>query len=306
MAQVASLFRADISETKVFLINLSNSGFMTYNYDKDVVVIKPRMHHYVLARSKKTDYDILQFESTIEGLPNAKLNLLNWDMDMNGVGRVFLSDSQNVVVFPYEQQLTLKRNRDFHFNGKVIGGRLDFFGEDFYFSYDDFKINLNKIDSLRLKVPDGPMNENGVQALRPVKTVLRDLKGELLVDRPDNKSGLTDHPRYPVFNSTDDSFVYYDKRSIQDGVYDKEKFYMHLEPFSIDSLENFTKEGLEFKGEFVSAGIFPDFKETLRLQPDFSLGFVRDAPAEGFPMYGDKGNYKATIMLSHEGLRGDG
>ncbi|MDC0303883.1 hypothetical protein OAL15_02615 [Flavobacteriales bacterium] len=306
VAQVARLFRADISETKIFLINLSNSGFMTYNYDKEMVVLKPRLEHYVLSRSKKTDYDILQFESTIEGLPNAKINLLNWDMDLNGVGRVFLSDSQNVVVFPYEQQLTLKNNRDFQFDGKVVGGRLDFFGHDFYFSYDDFKIQLNAIDSLRLKVPDGKANENGRQKLRVVKTVLRDLTGELLVDRRDNKSGLVEHSRYPVFNSTDDSFVYYNKRSIQDGVYRKEDFYMHLTPFSVDSLDTFTKEGLEFAGTFVSAGIFPDFEETLRLQPDFSLGFVRKTPQEGYAMYGGKGNYNATIKLSHEGLRGDG
>lgn len=304
--QVARIFRADISDTKIFLMNLSNSGFMSYDYDKETITIKPRLHHYVLSRSKKTDYDILQFESTIEGVANAKLNLLNWDLDMNGVGRIFLSDSQNVVIFPYEQELTLKKNRDFAFDGKVIGGRLDFFGHDFYFSFDDFKIQLNKIDSLRLKVPDGMPDDQGRRKLRAVKTVLRDLTGELLVDRPDNKSGLVDHSRYPVFNSTDDSFVYYNKRSIQDGVYDKEKFYMHLKPFSIDSLENFTKEGLQFQGEFVSAGIFPDFEETLTLQPDFSLGFVRETPEGGYPMYGGKGNYKATIKLSHDGLRGDG
>jgi hypothetical protein len=304
--QVAKLFRADISGTKVFLMNLSNAGFMTYNYDKDRIIIKPRLHHYVLARSKKTDYDILQFESTIEGLPNAKLNLLNWDMDMNGVGRIFLSDSQNVVIFPYEQELTLKNNRDFTFDGRVIGGRLTFFGRDFNFKFDDFKIDLNTIDSLRLKVPVGEPDDRGRQPLRAVRTVLRDLKGELLVDRPDNKSGLVDHPRYPVFNSLDDSFVYYDKRSIQDGTYKKEDFYMHLKPFSIDSLDNFTKEGLRFGGTFVSAGIFPDFEETLTLQPDFSLGFVRETPPEGLDMFDGKGKYNATIKLSHDGLRGDG
>lgn len=304
--QVARLFRADISETKVFMINLANAGFMTYNADKQTVVLKSRLEHYVLSRSKKTDYDILQFESTIDGLPNAKLNLLNWDMDLNGVGRVFLSDSQDVVVFPYEQELTLKKNRDFLFNGKVKGGRLDFFGSEFFFSYDDFKISLNKIDSLRLKVPDGQPDDRGRQRLRAVKTVLRDLTGELLIDRPDNKSGLVDHSRYPVFNSTDDSFVYYDKRSIQDGVYKKDEFYMHLKPFSIDSLENFTKEGLAFDGNFVSGGIFPDFEETLTLQPDFSLGFVRETPPEGLDMFNGKGKYTATIKLSHDGLRGDG
>lgn len=304
--EAASLFKADLSDTKVFLINLANGGYMDYDYDRNIVNVKPKLHHYVLSRSKKSDYDVLQFESVIKGLPNGKLNLLNWDLGLNGVGRIFLSDSQNVVIYPYDQELIVKANRDFEFDGKVIAGRLDFFGKEFYFHYDDFKIDLTKVDSLRLSVPDGPMDDNGRQKLRKVKTLLRDLKGELLVDRHDNKSGLKDHPRYPVFNSLEESFVYYDSRSIQDGAYKKEEFYMHLQPFTIDSLENFTKEGLEFDGEFVSGGIFPDFKETLRLQPDFSLGFVRETPAEGYPVFAGKGNYKATIKLSHEGLRGDG
>ena len=81
---------------------------------------------------------------------------------------------------------------------------------------------------------------------------------------------------------------------------------MHLEPFSIDSLDNFSKEGLEFEGEFVSAGIFPTFNETLRLQPDFSLGFIRETPPEGYDIYGDKGKFTSTIDLSNQGLRGDG
>ena len=306
LSEAASIFKADLSDTKVFLINLANGGYLDYNYDKNEADVKPKLHHYVLSKSKKTDYDVLQFESQINGLPNGKLNLLNWDLDLNGVGRIFLSDSQNVVIYPYDQELTVKKNRDFAFDGKVLAGRLDFYGKEFFFHYDEFKIDLTKVDSLRLSVPDGPMDDEGRQKLRKVKTLLRDLKGELMVDRPDNKSGLKDHPRYPVFNSLEDSYVYYDSRSIQDGAYKKEDFYMHLTPFSIDSLDNFTKQGLEFAGEFVSGGIFPNFQETLRLQPDFSLGFVRETPAEGYPVFAGKGNYKATINMSHEGLKGDG
>ncbi len=304
--EAAGVLRADLTDTKVFLINLANAGYMDYNYDKDEVDVKPKLHHYVLSKSKKTDYDVLQFESVIKGMPNGKLNLLNWDLDLNGVGRIFLSDSQNVTIFPYDQELTVKKNRDFAFDGKILAGRLDFYGKQFYFHYDEFKIDLKQVDSLRLSVPDGPMDDFGKQKLKKVKTLLRDLNGELLVDRQDNKSGVKDHPRYPVFNSLEDSYVYYDSRSIQDGAYKKEDFYMHLVPFTIDSLDNFTKEGLEFAGEFVSGGIFPNFQETLRLQPDFSLGFVRETPAEGYPVFAGKGNYKATINMSHEGLRGDG
>ena len=56
----------------------------------------------------------------------------------------------------------------------------------------------------------------------------------------------------------------------------------HLQPFEIDSLENFTGKGLRFAGTFESAGIFPIFDDTLRLQKDYSLGFKRQTPKDGF------------------------
>jgi hypothetical protein len=306
VSDVARHFKSDISTMKIFLMNMSNSGFMTYDYDEHKITVKPKLIHYVVSRAGRKDYDAIQFNSVIKGLPNARLELDSFHLQLNGVGRIFMSDSQNVIIFPYEQRITVKKNRNFDFAGKIKAGRLDFFGKDFSFDYDQFKFNLNQIDSLRLKVPDGEPDDRGRVKLKPVKTVLRDMKGDLLIDRPDNKSGLVDHPRYPVFNSKEDSYVYYNSRGIQNGAYKKEEFYMHLEPFSIDSLDNFTKEGLEFKGEFISAGIFPTFDETLRLQPDFSLGFVRETPPDGYEAYGGKGKFTSTINLSNQGLRGDG
>ena len=306
VSDAARYFRTDESNMKVFLMNLSNSGFMTYDYDEHKITVKPKLIHYVVSRAQRKDYDAIQFNSVIKGLPNARLELDSFHLQLQGVGRIFMSDSQNVIIYPYEQRVTLKKNRNFDFAGKIKAGRLDFFGKEFSFDYDQFKIDLDQIDSLRLKVPDGEPDEQGRVRLKPVKTVLRDMKGDLLIDRHDNKSGLVDHPRYPVFNSKEDSYVYYDSRGIQDGAYKKEDFYMHLEPFSIDSLDNFTKEGLAFDGEFVSAGIFPQFNETLKLQPDFSLGFVRETPPDGYDTYGGKGKFTSTIALSNEGLRGDG
>ncbi len=303
---MAGYLKADESDVKIMLINMANAGLMHYNFDNNTVTIKQRLVDYVLNKSKQKDYDAIQYSSTIKNVPNAKLNLLNWDMDMDGVSRVFLSDSQQVVIYPREQHLTVKKNRDFHFDGRVLAGQLDMYGKNFDFRYDAFKVDMEKIDSLRMKVPDGVPDESGRQPMKKVKTLLRDLKGEVLVDRPDNKSSLKGTPRYPVFNSLERSFVYYDGRDIQDGAYKKETFYFHLQPFTIDSAENFTKEGIAFEGDFISAGIFPEFKETLKLQPDFSLGFVRKTPEGGFPVFGGKGQYHATISMSHEGLKGDG
>ena len=200
----------------------------------------------------------------------------------------------------------MQKNRDFLFDGKVVAGRFDVFGNDFAFHYDDFKLDLVDVDSLRIKVPDGEPDEQGRQKMTRIKTVLQDIKGEVLIDHHNNKSGLQDFPKYPVFNSLEDSYVYYDRRSIQQGVYNKEDFYFHSKPFTIDSLDNFEVSGLEFEGDFVSAGIFPDFDEKLTVQEDFSLGFKRETPADGYPIYDGKGTYYENIQLSHEGLRGKG
>ncbi|MEX2380263.1 MAG: hypothetical protein WD530_05940, partial [Vicingaceae bacterium] len=106
--------------------------------------------------------------------------------------------------------------------------------------------------------------------------------------------------------SKNESYVYYDKKEVLGGVYDRNRFYFQLEPFTIDSLDNFTNEQLRFKGSFNSADIFPEFEEVLTLQEDFSLGFKRSTPPDGFPTYKGKGRFYNDIQLSHEGLRGDG
>jgi hypothetical protein len=288
------------------LIHLAILGFITYDIEKDEVHLNDKLFTYIGARAGKVDYDVIQFPSVIRGGNNASINLLNYDMTLYGVSQVAMSDSQNVVVFPTEKTVVLKRNRDFTFGGVVHAGRFDFFGKEFTFDYDKFIVDLKNVDSLRITVRSIVADAYGEFPNVKVKTVIEKINGSLEIDNPANKSGRKAFPNYPIFNSFKDSYTYYDKKSIQNGKYPKDKFYFHLEPFTIDSLDNFTNAGLNFKGEMVSAGIFPTFKETLKLQPDYSLGFVSQTPAAGYPMYGDKGNYTATIDLSNRGLRGDG
>lgn len=306
VVDLAGWFRLDQTNVRQMLMGFSTMGFLLFDVENDRVVIKDRLYDYVNAKSGKTDYDVLQFNSIINKYDNATLSLLNFDLLIRGVAQIFLSDSQDVYIFPKEQEVTVQKNRDFFFDGKVVAGRFDVFGNDFSFHYDDFKLDLKDVDSLRIKVPVGEPDEQGRQQMTRIKTVLQDIKGEVLIDHHNNKSGLQDFPKYPVFNSLDDSYVYYNRRSIQQGVYNKENFYFHLKPFTIDSLDNFAVSGLEFEGDFVSAGIFPDFDETLKVQEDFSLGFKRETPPDGYPIYGGKGKYYDNIQLSHEGLRGKG
>ncbi|MBL7883205.1 MAG: hypothetical protein JNL69_04005, partial [Bacteroidia bacterium] len=288
------------------LVRLSAMGFITYDFDDDNVHVNDKLAVYIAARAGKLDYDVIQFPSVVRGKDNANINLLNYDMTIYGVKQIYMSDSQNVVIYPAEQKILLKKNRDFVFQGIVHAGRFDFFGKEFSFNYDKFLIDLKNVDSLRMMVKSKEPDAYGEYPLVKVKTVIEHINGDLEIDHPANKSGRKPFPKYPIFNSYKDSYAYYNKKQIQNGKYPKDKFYFHLEPFTIDSLDNFTNEGLNFKGEMITAGIFPTFKESLTLQSDYSLGFITQAPPSGYPMYGGKGTYNSAIKLSHQGLRGDG
>jgi hypothetical protein len=304
---LAKSMRMSEYEVRQMLITLSNEGYVIYDATDDKALLKDKLNYYLLANSGKTDYDIIEFESLIRGKSNATVNLLNFETTVRGVSRIILSDSQNVVIYPKDQEIVLQKNRDFIFSGKVKAGRFEFYGKEFKFEYDNFKINLNNVDSLQLTVEEDSIDiETGQKKLKKVKSVLEHITGDLIVDFPGNKSGLVDYPQYPIFNSQKDSYVYYDKPSIWEGAYKREEFYFHLDPFTIDSLDNFSKAGVQFGGEFVSAGIFPDFRDSLALQPDFSLGLTRTTDASGLPAYGGKGTYTNFISLSNQGLEGKG
>lgn len=319
---VASAFGTSVAEIKPLLLQLASMGLLIYDITNNQIVVTDRLFHYINAKSKQVnaktgqidmrssqeDYDVLEFNSIISGLPNATLSLLNWDLQLRGVSQIFLSDSQNVFIYPHEQEVVLKKNRGFTFGGKIRAGRCDFYGKEFEFDYKLFKIKLTNVDSLRFSVPigGGETDEYGNPQLTLIKSVVEHVNGELFIDHPYNKSGIANFSEYPILKSTDDSYVYYDKRGKYPRSYTRDKFKFHLQPFEIDSIDNFSASGLAFKGTFSSGNIFPEFDETLKVQQDYSLGFIRDAPTEGYPTYGGKGQYFSKIKLSNQGLEGDG
>lgn len=302
---IARYMKITSDETRPLMVRLSSLGFLIFDTDNDKIYVKDKLIDYTMARARKIDYDIINFHSE-DTRNNASLNLLNYDLTIRGVNRILMSDSQNVVIYPRPNEVVLKKNRNFNFTGIITAGRFEFFGKEFSFEYDKFKINLTNVDSLRIKVQTNEADANGNYKLVRVKTVIEDINGDLFIDNPANKSGIKRFVQYPIFNSNKESYAFYDKKSIQHGVYSKDKLYFKLEPFSIDSLDNFKNEALNFKGIFVSGGVFPEFSENLTLQPDYSLGFVRHTPPEGLPLYGGKANYKSQIRMSNQGLKGDG
>ena len=317
----ASFVKFPLDAVKTFLIHLSNDGFIYYNLNNNRVSILSKLDNYVNAANNSSDYDVISFNSNIQSgqyqtsdnfLVNAALNLDNGDLSMIGIRNVNVSDNRGVYIYPSKGIIIVKKNRNFMFNGQIIAGkgRLNLFGRGFVFNYDDFKLDLNQIDSIRFSIPVKPQikDEYGNLVLTPLKTVIEAVRGDLKIDHPLNKSGIKSDsfPQYPIFSSFDDSYTFYDKANIYDGVYNRSNFYFHLKPFRIDSLDSYSGEGLSFPGKFVSAGILPDFIDTLKLQDDYSLGFKKIFDLDGTEIYSNRAKFYNEISLSNKGLKGNG
>lgn len=290
------------------LLRLAALGFLSYDAATQTATVNERFFHIAEAQAGRTDFDVIAINSsTIGRAPNIILNLISNDLIINGVKEVVLSETQGVQLFPENQSIIMKRNRDFAFSGLVRAGLFDFHAREAVFEYDPFKLNFAFVDSLTFMVKErGQDPAKSFPDYVKVKNVLSDLNGTLYIDEPGNKSGRADLPRFPVFTSKSESYVYYDQPYIQQGTLQKEHFFYVVDPFEIDSLDNFSTDNLRFEGYLTSAGIFPVFREPLTVMKDYSLGFEHHVPADGYAMYGNLGHYQQTIGLSNQGFYGWG
>ena len=295
-------------DLRPIIFKMAIFGLIYYEPETDMITVRPRLFDYIKNLKHDKDHDVITIHSVFPNKTNATMSLVNnsYDITIRGVENVLLSDTQKVFIFPKRDELVLKKNRTIEFAGVVASGKFEYHGKDFVFDYDMFKVKMKTIDSLRIFVVSREPDINGNYPFRKVQTVIENLNGELRIDAPKNHSGWGKAPTFPQFQSFKESYTFYDKKTIFKGVYNRDKFYFKLDPFSMDSLDNFRNEGLIFDGEFSSAGIFPSFREKLTLQKDYSLGFIRNTPPGGYQVYGGKAKFENEIRLSNKGLRADG
>lgn len=298
----ASALRTTQQYAEPQLYELMVAGFLEYNKDLGTVVLKQKLFNFIDQRAGRKDFDVIDITSN--SFTNAELSLVSNDLTVNGVKKFTLSQPQFVRVYPDNQKVIIKKNRDMTFAGIINAGRTEYFGSQFFFEYDNFKINLIECDSMRLRAIN--TDRNGPPQVR-LGSKLEGISGSILLDEAGNKSGKdTSFNRYPILTVNKKTYVYYDDKSIQNGAYSRDNFKFVIEPFELDSLDNFSNSGLAFDGEFISAGIFPNMQETLKIQDDYSLGFIRKAKKGGVGIYGEKANYENEIRLSNRGLQGSG
>lgn len=305
LSELIEYMRKPVEQVKAMVLNLANAGYLLYNLDNERIDVNQRLYDHLSARSKKRDYDVIQINSQVTRTSNAVLNLNTFDLRIKGVSQVSISDSQAVYIYPRDKEILLRKNRDFIFTGLVKAGYFDFYANKSSFEYDKFKLNMPQIDSISFKVDTINKKTKRINQV-VVRNVIANVSGELLIDKPNNKSGIESFPAFPVFISKNDAFVYYDYPHIANGRYKRDNFYYTVYPFTLDSLNSFTTEGLKFEGHLYSGGIMPDIKEPLRVMEDFSLGFTRQLPPAGLPVYEDRAMFYNNIRLSNAGLEGNG
>lgn len=294
------------------LPQMEGSGFLRYDRKTLQIFLRDKLMDWAMFAREKKDYDVLQLTSKVDSGAYAVLNVDDRMMELRGCPVFALSDSQYVRAVPVGQQVRIGADRSMTFNGAVAAGKLNFYGNTnpnaFQFDYESFKLSCNQLDSMRFVLVRNPPAGYQMSPLEKAlsRTLFEKVTGAIHIDGPTNKSGLKPLTHFPVFDSYTSAYVYWDRKSVQDGVYVRDKLYFSVDPFVLDSLDNFDEKNLLFDGEFYSSEIFPKFRQTLAVMPDFTLGFEEHTPANGYYVYNNKGLYFNDIIMDGMGLRGRG
>ncbi|NVO11985.1 MAG: hypothetical protein HXX16_18650 [Bacteroidales bacterium] len=304
---MASYLRKSVEQVRIEMMRIAMQGYIYYDFNTDEIQITPKLYDAIKARGQLIDYDVINFNSLTQGgIPNAELDLKTMELAINGIDNISVSDSQNVHIYPYKHQIIMQKDRNFSFGGSVRSGLFKFIGKKFQFDYSNFKIVLEDVDSLKLDYKTSQYDMSGKNVLKTISSTFEKIAGDILIDKPDNKSGLKKNKGYPIFNSTSASFIYYDDPKIFGGVYKRDSFYFEVKPYKFTNLNNFNQQDINFIGTLYSSNIFAPIEDTLKLRPDNSLGFISITPPEGMAVFDGKGRVFNKVDLSNRGLRADG
>lgn len=288
-------------------IDLANKGFLFYDRATNEVTIKKKVDDYIASYGRKKDYDVMSiYSETNSPMDNASLDLKNFRLTVNGVPGVFLSDSQKVAIYPYKNQLVIGKNRSLSFDGVVEAGLFTIFGHNFTFSYDTFKIRLQRIDSIMIAVETDKRDAFGKPVIAEIENLIQLTTAELYIDDPKNKSGLRSLKQYPIIKAITYSYIFYDRLPGLEGVYKQSDYYFKIDPFTYENIDHYKNEDMNLKGEFYAGNILKPTRQYLTIQEDNSLGFRMNIPPEGIDIYSGKGKIFDAISLSNKGLVGSG
>lgn len=297
---LAQMARVNPNVMRDILNRMVAEGYFEMDPQTEVMRLSRKGVLYVLANMGKKDYDNFLINSRFpsnDSLTNATIDLRNKVMTIRGVERFTISDSLKITAMPTDKTLLVGKGRALTFNGQMKSGNFRYSGQNMAFNYDQFSMNMNKVDSITF-TPKGKTKEVGGD-------IRYEKPGTVYLGASDNKSGrIKDKKTTQRLVMPEGMTVYFDQPYRDSLAYNK-KVYFKIPAIDNDSIG---KSDIAFVGTFYSDGIFPPFQAKLVTMPDNSLGFEHKAPPAGYPLFGGKGNIRFTgeLRMDKKGLRAEG
>ena len=148
-------------DIKAMMIDFAARGFIEYDVNHNQLRYRSKIAQYLNNQVKKKDYDYIKLESKTH---YASMDLVTNDLKITGCEFFVLSDPQIVNVYPMNEIVTVKKNRNMTFSGRVIGGLFDFVTHNCQFDYDRFLVDMDIIDTL---IMYGPLPTDWQKSVRP-------------------------------------------------------------------------------------------------------------------------------------------
>ena len=337
-SDVASALGTTIQGCEAQIFSLEAEGFLVVDAKNKRIFPTTKLINYAAGITGEKDFDFLSFTTNLtqRPLPYTKIEIENDErlgevnksieklnerfvrqdyygvidlakdqLFLSGVDKIVLSEPQHTYLYPDSSFIVVKPKRDLIFNGTVNSGKFTASVRGATFSYDKFSLRFSKAQNASFRV--NPLRKEDGNAPILLFNTFSNLSAELIIDEPSMKNGRSEKDdNFPKLIVPNPAKVLYNDKLIVKGAYDSTRFYYKIQPFELDSLDEFDEWSLRFKGSLISGGIFPELTEPLRIMNDYSLGFITAAPPEGLPFYGKFSTYKNKIFLSHNGLQGSG
>ncbi len=330
LKEYAGYIKKDRQSLKARLLDLSYKGFLKYDKALDKITVNQKLFDHLNYFTQKKDYDELEIVSpgTKDNWKKltASYNLKNHTLNIGGVESVILSKVQKTAFRLDSTNLTIEKNRNMKFSGRLQAGLVQFVNGKYSFDYDKFEIKIDTAEQMLYSELRKDKN-NRIYAL-PVTSTIYDISGTLNIDSAANKSGrfIKTGEEYPRFTTKQNSYVYYNEPGLAN--FNPKEFYFKIYPYTRRNLNYITAENLELDGEMHTGDMLPMFKETLTLIYDdyevkdrktnkkftmnlASLGFVHDLQDNSTPLF-NKGTFsknkkgKSIVTLSRAGFKGEG
>ncbi len=274
------------------VISLWRKGFISYNREKGLIYVLPKLQHYFLSHLKKSDYDEFNFSSLSSVSNNLKYDINQNKMFFEGVEKITLSKKNNMIVYPKEGKTTLQKNRNVKLLGDISVGNFDFKGVDLLFNYNNYKLDLLDIDTLKMLSKKNAKDSYNY---------LYNIGGDLFINHPKNKSSIRSLAQYPYFVSDKSTKIYFDMPDEYGTLYDS-SFYFSIDQFRIDSLDKSSLPKFEFPGTFYSNNILQPLEAQLITMPDNSFGFDKKIDKNGIGAYNNKIKTYNNLLMDSTGL----